>query len=134
VHGLRGHPQTTWEESEKPEIKVESSAIRNRANRFKSVRTLLQSRQSSSSAADNNGNNGESSSKSTVFWPQDYLTQDIPEARVWTYGYNADVIGIFEAKNHNSVSQHGQDLAVKLERDIENQVCPHDHLSRTIQD
>jgi hypothetical protein len=46
---------------------------------------------------------------------------------VWTYGYNADVIGVFQANNKNSVSQHGRDLAVKLEREIENGVsiwCP----------
>jgi hypothetical protein len=55
------------------------------------------------------------------------LAHDIPEARVWTYGYNADVIGVFQANNKNSVSQHGRDLAVKLEREIENRVsiCNH---------
>ncbi|KAK3326590.1 hypothetical protein B0H66DRAFT_165615 [Apodospora peruviana] len=37
-----------------------------------------------------------------VFWPRDYLVPDIPEARVWTYGYNADVIGgMFQASNKN---------------------------------
>ncbi|KAJ4301286.1 hypothetical protein N0V90_003377 [Kalmusia sp. IMI 367209] len=29
---------------------------------------------------------------STVFWPEEYLRQDIPQALVWTYGYNADAI------------------------------------------
>jgi hypothetical protein len=50
------------------------------------------------------------------------LTHDILEARVWTYGYNANVIGAFQANNKNIVSQHGRDLAVKLEREIENGV------------
>ncbi len=59
----------------------------------------------------------------TLFWPNEYLIQDIPEARVWTYGYNADAIGgLFQADNRNSVSQHGRDLAVKLEREVENEV------------
>ena len=54
-----------------------------------------------------------------VFWPRDYLAQDLPQARVWTYGYNADVVqGVFQANNKNSVSQHGRDLAVKFEREI----------------
>jgi hypothetical protein len=58
-----------------------------------------------------------------LFWPDEYLAEDIPEARVWTYGYNADVIGgMFEASNKNSVSQHGRDFAVKIEREIENEV------------
>jgi hypothetical protein len=58
-----------------------------------------------------------------LFWPDEYLAEDIPEARVWTYGYNADVIGgMFEASNKNSLSQHGRDFAVKIEREIENEV------------
>lgn len=47
---------------------------------------------------------------------------------MWTYGYNADVFGVFQANNKNSVSQHGRDLAAKLEREIENGVnirCVH---------
>lgn len=42
---------------------------------------------------------------------------------MWTYGYNADVVsGVFQANNKNSVSQHGRDLAVRLEREVENEV------------
>jgi hypothetical protein len=59
---------------------------------------------------------------STIFWPEEYLVPDIPQACVWTYGYNADVIGgIFKANNKNSISQHGQDLSVRLEREICNE-------------
>ena len=76
----------------------------------------------STSTADNdNRTNKDRSAK--LFWPDEYLTQDIPEARVWTYGYNADVIGgLFEKNNKNSVSQHGKDFVVKIEREIENEV------------
>ena len=56
----------------------------------------------------------------TIFWIEDFLSQDIPNARILTYGYNADVIGLFQANNQNSISQHGQDLKVKLERELEN--------------
>jgi len=49
---------------------------------------------------------------------------DIPEARIWTYGYNADVIGgLFKSNNKKCVSQHGRDLAGRLEREIKNEVC-----------
>jgi hypothetical protein len=48
---------------------------------------------------------------------------DLPRARIWTYGYNADVVGgLFQANNKNGVSQHGRDLAVKLDREIDNEV------------
>ena len=43
---------------------------------------------------------------------------------MWTYGYNADVIGgLFQANNKNSISQHGRDLSVRLEREIDNEVA-----------
>ena len=59
----------------------------------------------------------------TIFWIEDLLPQDIPNARILTYGYNADAIGgFFQANNKNSISQHGQDLKVKLERELENDV------------
>jgi hypothetical protein len=59
----------------------------------------------------------------TVFWPEAYLAADIPQACVWTYGYNADVIGgLFQSNNKNSISQHGRDLSVRLEREIDNVV------------
>lgn len=58
-----------------------------------------------------------------IFWPEEYLVADLPQARIWTYGYNADVIGgLFQVNNKNSVSQHSRDLAVQLEREIDNEV------------
>ena len=61
--------------------------------------------------------------QSTVFWPEEYLAVDIPQARVWTYGYNANVIeGFFKANSRNSISDHGRDLSEKLPRGIVNKV------------
>ncbi|KAK2591961.1 hypothetical protein QQS21_010333 [Conoideocrella luteorostrata] len=55
---------------------------------------------------------GDSPASRKLFWPAEFLTVDIPEARLWTYGYKADVIGgLFQANNQNSISQHGRDLA-----------------------
>jgi hypothetical protein len=61
---------------------------------------------------------------SKVFWPEDYLPNDLPTARIWTYGYNADVIGdLFQSNNKNSIPQHGQDLAVQIGLEIETEVA-----------
>ncbi|KAI2469436.1 hypothetical protein F4781DRAFT_216030 [Annulohypoxylon bovei var. microspora] len=61
-------------------------------------------------------------SEGQVFWPRDFLARDLPEARIWTYGYNADVIGgLFQSNNQNSISQHGRDFTTKIQRDIENE-------------
>ena len=41
---------------------------------------------------------------SDIFVPEKYLVADLPQARILTYGYNADVIrGLFQANNLNSV-------------------------------
>jgi len=58
-----------------------------------------------------------------VFWPEQYLAPAIPQARIWTYGYNAAVTGgLFNPTNKNNISEHGRDLAARLERAIENEV------------
>ena len=57
-----------------------------------------------------------------IYWIEDFLPQDIPNARILTYGYNADVIGLFQANNKNSISQHGRDLKAKLERELDDEV------------
>lgn len=80
-------------------------------------------RSTTSSSESNSIQKDTSSEDQKIFWPKDYLADDIAEARVWTYGYNADVIGgLFQANNKNSVSGHGRDLKVRLEREIDNEV------------
>ncbi|KAL2018181.1 hypothetical protein VTK56DRAFT_1206 [Thermocarpiscus australiensis] len=133
VHGLRGHPQHTWEDSrdrgtgDRGSVnrgdKDAGTAMPRKRDKFTA---LFKSKPSSSASIStttsitDNKTSEESSNK--LFWPDEYLTEDIPEARVWTYGYNADAIGgLFQANNKNSVSQHGRDLAVQIEREIRNE-------------
>ena len=118
VHGLRGHPVKTWESrsSVDSESAAASSGFRH------NVRSLFKSK-APVSESDNETRNDAGLARNN-FWPKDYLAEDIPGARVWTYGYNAEVVGgSFQANNKNSVSQHGRDLRVKLERDLENEVA-----------
>ncbi|KAL8942228.1 MAG: hypothetical protein Q9211_001495, partial [Gyalolechia sp. 1 TL-2023] len=116
VHGLRGHPYKTWASDGKADNPpaVGSSKWRQKIKSpFKSLATPAES---------NSTQNERDSRQQDVFWPHDYLAKDTCEARVWTYGYNADVIGgLFKANNKNSVSGHGRDLAVRLERDVGNE-------------
>ncbi|KAI0452034.1 hypothetical protein F5B21DRAFT_355977 [Xylaria acuta] len=125
VHGLRGHPQTTWEypQIDSNERTAETPRKRHRFTAiFRSQHTKHTTPTRASVNEDGIENNAEPSIEHKVFWPQDYLVEDVPEAEVWTYGYNADVFKVpFQASNRNSVSQHSRDLATKLEREIENQ-------------
>ncbi|KAF2494496.1 hypothetical protein BU16DRAFT_463425, partial [Lophium mytilinum] len=52
------------------------------------------------------------------FWPRDILPKDIPEARIMTWGYDADVLGkgFFQTVSGNNSHQHAKGLCADLER------------------
>ncbi|CAH0003652.1 unnamed protein product [Clonostachys byssicola] len=115
VHGLKGHPRHTWgrETTEGDATHRRTDVGLNR--RKSSIKSLLKSRKTTSTSLSEAGN------QPKPFWPEEFLTGDLPDARIWTYGYNADVIqGMFQAGNQNSISQHGRDLSAQFERDIDN--------------
>ena len=43
-------------------------------------------------------------------WPQELLAEKIPEARILTYGYNADVVHFSKPAGLNTVLQHANNL------------------------
>jgi len=80
-------------------------------------------RQGSHPIPDDENPRSQGTNEAAVFWPSDLLAPSIPNARILVYGYNADVFGgLFQANNKNSLSQHGNDLMVKLERAVYNGV------------
>ncbi len=119
IHGLRGHPFETWASDRQADDKQAISS----SSRRKNIRSFFTSTKPPGESSSTQ--RGTSSHEQRVFWPRDYLSEDISQARVWTYGYNADVIGsLFQANNKNNVSGHGRDLKVRLERVIDNEVNP----------
>ena len=129
MHGLRGHPQYTWED-DRDRGSIERSnkdAGTARPRKRDALKALFRPKSSSPASLSTTpsvaGSVASEERPNKLFWPDEYLTQDIPEARVWTYGYNADAIGgVFAANNKNSVSQHGRDMSVLVEREIRNEV------------
>jgi len=60
------------------------------------------------------------SAPAATYWPRDLLPRTISDARILTYGYDADVVGgLFKGASKNNITQHGQDLMLKLEREVE---------------
>ena len=117
VHGLRGHPYKTWTGSHYRDHQHTVDA----SSRLQHVRSLFGS--STPRAEGRSAHDSTSTQQEEVFWPQDYLAEDVPQARVWTCGYDADVIGgLFRASSKDSVSQHGRNLAIRLEREVEDEV------------
>lgn len=121
MHGLRGHPRYTWGGDSNLEHQSETETVpsstssnsRGLLRRLRRGHKTVESKKTEAGA-----------SLGGPFWPEELLADDIPVARVWTYGYNADVIeAIFRASNKNSISSHGRDLAVRFDRDMDNAVC-----------
>lgn len=118
MHGLRGHPRYTWEDDR---VLAEKNAAT--TGKRKILKSLFRSKSSTTTLEALPGADDAGDYCPKVFWPEEYLAHDLPDARVWTYGYNADVIGgLFAANNKNSISQHGRGLANRVEQDIDNEV------------
>ncbi|KAF2654337.1 hypothetical protein K491DRAFT_679804 [Lophiostoma macrostomum CBS 122681] len=48
------------------------------------------------------------------FWPQDLLPKDLPNARIYSYGYDADVIKFFDGVAVVNLDQYAQTLCIQL--------------------
>ncbi|KAK1826132.1 hypothetical protein QBC39DRAFT_335302 [Podospora conica] len=117
VHGLKGSPRSTWEASANETTSFADSSSSNLRSRFKD---LFRPKASATAPPQpESSNKSPTPTSSAIFWPNDFLAKDLSEARIWTYGYNADAIGgVFQARNKNSISQHGRDLSVQIEREV----------------
>jgi hypothetical protein len=49
-----------------------------------------------------------------VFWPQSMLPIVLPEARILTWGYDADVDAFTTSVGHNNIEQHSTDLLTDI--------------------
>jgi hypothetical protein len=49
-----------------------------------------------------------------IFWPSDLLSVALADARIFTWGYDADVAKIFSFASQSSVSQHAKQLLADL--------------------
>ncbi|KAL8686565.1 MAG: hypothetical protein Q9218_007015 [Villophora microphyllina] len=110
VHGLFGNPHRTW--ASKP------SKARSRSPRTHSVGPSSSSQVSQSSFESRRASKEKlgDSVDGTTFWPRDLLPYTIPEARVFTWGYDADIDG-FSSASQSTIHQH----AGSLLSDIANQ-------------
>ncbi|KAM7200190.1 hypothetical protein V8F20_005408 [Naviculisporaceae sp. PSN 640] len=101
VHGLQGHPFTTWA-SPQPKLKA------NEVTR-KSILDKLSGRI--------RRNSGRTSSLSFIFWPRDMLPSSCPRSRILVYGYDSKVTRYLSAgTNKNNIFSHARDLLSALSR------------------
>jgi hypothetical protein len=53
-------------------------------------------------------------SQSGVCWPRDLLSKEFPMARIMTFGYDADVVRLWNIAGSNTLRDHGNSLAHAL--------------------
>lgn len=112
IHGLGGGPQSTWKYFDAVQQDV---AAHSEPGKKKSWRARLGVKSPNTS--------GSASDSKAINWPADLLPAAVPMAKIWTYGYNANVVdGFFQNINKNSILQHGNDFMVKVERGLKNDV------------
>ena len=49
-----------------------------------------------------------------MFWPKDLLAKDLPNARILTFGYDADIIRGLNTAGSNTLRDHGKALAIDV--------------------
>ncbi|KAH8802290.1 hypothetical protein F5882DRAFT_514259 [Hyaloscypha sp. PMI_1271] len=120
VHGLGGHPQTTWStdehgpkasaESRRPKLAAMGDKVSHKAGKFFKKKQSLELTSSSSSAAQEgepihrSGSEADSTNTSQfslpattslpprakIFWPRDLLAPDFEDVRILTFGYESN--------------------------------------------
>lgn len=131
VHGLRGHPRKTWEYPALAQQDVLGTnavglgTVPGKKSRlFGNLKhKILKSSTPARSSLQIAGSSGLEKSSETIYWPADLLPSVVPSAKIWTYGYNADVHGgFFQPNNKNSILEHGNDFMMKVERALRDEV------------
>ncbi|KAI0437750.1 hypothetical protein F4803DRAFT_129254 [Xylaria telfairii] len=139
VHGLRGHPRKTWEypalahQDVLGTNAVELATVPEKKRRLfgKLKHKILKPSTLPGPSLQTAGSSGPVNSSKTIYWPADLLPSVVPRAKIWTYGYNADVhSGFFQANNKNSILEHGNDFMMKVERALRDQVT--NYLAATV--
>ena len=51
-----------------------------------------------------------------VHWPSELLKQDLPDARIMSFGYDADIVNLWNPRSHSPLTSHAEDLVGALVR------------------
>lgn len=129
IHGLFGHPYKTWAQAPshsapaRPFAIRSSSSLSNPDNAAQNTADLpspqddnlsLKNKELSIDKLDESprsqGERSGSSVPEALFWPKTLLPSVIPNARIFTWGYDADVSGWLSSASQNSIHQHAGNL------------------------
>jgi hypothetical protein len=126
VHGLRGHPRKTWTTEEDKHQRLSVASFfrpRSRSSPSRSTSTERRTSSQSSSRLAHSPESDDTESHTDVFWPEDLLPLDLPNAAIYTYGYDANLVdGYVQGASKNSVFQNSNNFMIDIASDIGNDV------------
>ena len=93
MHGLSGHPRKTWTAAAAPRGKTGGERAQDHP-----------AGESTEHSAHEDG----------TFWPKTLLPDIIPDAKILTFGYDADVGGFLSSTSQNTIHQHAENLLSDL--------------------
>ena len=103
VHGLKGHPQRTWQYGKPPDDTEGKDEKGSPKSFWKWKRRKSKGTQSESGEA--------SKTNESCFWPWDLLSSEFNNIRVLMYGYDSHPSHFYKGPaNQMTISQHGRDL------------------------
>lgn len=126
VHGLQGHPRKTWTfypSSRSPSSTPDTSSLPEGTKRSKTrgLSRLLghtRNREKTNTEAESS-NTGQDKDNGVmangVFWPEDLLKEDLPKARIMTFGYDTNVQQSYRSVNQGNIFSHARNLLYELE-------------------
>ena len=118
MHGLFGHPRNTWAAKQKPSKFPRPSSGKARAHQHLSVERPQNSGSQSPKPSSDENEASQSCNieeeDDAVYWPQSLLPTVIPDVKIFTYGYDADIDGFLSGAGQNTINQHAQSLLSDL--------------------
>ncbi len=51
-----------------------------------------------------------------VHWPSELLKQDLPDARIMSFGYDADIVNLWNPRSHSPLTGHAENMVGALVR------------------
>ena len=108
MHGLFGHPHDTWTWKSPHRAKSPS-----RLGRHNGASSSLKSAVNDNDESPSVDTEAAVVGSSSVFWPQDLLRVAIPDVRIYTWGYDADINSLSSA-SRNTIHQHARNLLSDL--------------------
>lgn len=100
VHGLQGHPKTTWTHKEVVREDVQNAAPESSTQQSILGKTLSVFRPKAPTQV----------KTIETYWPRDLLPQDFPDARIFTYGYASKISYFFgsDRPSRENLTENGR--------------------------